>query len=105
MNRKDPLQNKQPAKAWHVYILCCNDNSYYTGITTDLTRRVAEHNSPAKGARYTRPRRPVQLVYAEKVANRSIATKRELQIKKLSPTGKKQLINSCPVVAKEAYHE
>jgi putative endonuclease len=96
MNKKEPISDKQPAQAWHVYIVCCKDNSYYTGITTDLTRRIEEHNSPTKGARYTRPRRPVKLVYFEKAATRSIATRRELQIKKLTLLGKKQLIRTCP---------
>ena len=83
-----------PSSTWHVYIVYCKDNSYYTGITTDLSRRIDEHNSPKKGARYTRTRRPVELVYSEKAASRSIATRREMQIKKLTPIGKKQLIKT-----------
>lgn len=84
----------EPAPTWHVYIVSCNDNSYYTGITTDPQRRVEEHNSLKKGARYTRSRRPVALVYSEKAASRAIATRRENQIKKLTPAGKKQLITT-----------
>jgi|GEM_PF-302795 len=95
MTEKDQPVTMQPAPTWYIYILSCRDNSYYTGITTDLSRRIEEHNSPTKGARYTRPRRPVKLVYSEKAASRSIATRRELQIKKLTPAGKKQLIQSC----------
>ncbi|MDP2031067.1 MAG: GIY-YIG nuclease family protein [Thiobacillus sp.] len=69
---------------WWVYLLCCADGSLYTGITTDLPRRLAEHNGdgPA-GARYTRSRRPVQLVYRESASNRSAATQREAAIKRL----------------------
>lgn len=69
---------------WWVYLLRCADDSLYTGITTDLARRLAEHNGdgPA-GARYTRSRRPVQLVYREAARNRSDASQREAAIKRL----------------------
>ena len=95
MNKVEPRTSNEPASAWHVYIVCCRDNSYYTGITTDLLRRMEEHNSARKGAKYTRTRRPVELVYSEKAASRSIATRREEQIKKLPLASKKELIN-CP---------
>lgn len=68
---------------WFVYILRCADGTLYTGITTDLARRVEEHNTGKAGARYTRSRRPVVLVYSEVVENRSEASKREHAIKKL----------------------
>lgn len=71
----------------------CNDNTLYTGITTDLERRIKEHNSSGKGARYTRSRQPVTLVYREKTDSRANAASRECQIKKLSPIAKKLLIN------------
>ena len=74
---------------YYVYILQCNDNSLYTGITTDLQRRVFEHNNSDKGAKYTRP---VRLVYNEKYEDRSSASKRECAIKKLSRTGKLSII-------------
>ena len=77
---------------WFVYILACNDNSLYTGITTDLERRVDEHNEGSKGAKYTRARRPVKLVYSESATDRSAATKREMQLKSLSPQKKQALI-------------
>ena len=80
---------------WHVYIVCCKDNSLYTGITTDILRRIDEHNSRKNGARYTRTRRPVELVYIEQVSSRAIAARREHQIKKMTPVGKKQLIKTC----------
>ena len=66
---------------WKLYILRCNDGSLYTGITTDVEKRLAVHNS-GKGAKYTRSRKPVELVYAEKCGNHSAALKRELEIKK-----------------------
>lgn len=96
MTETEPTTINDPAADWHVYIVCCKDNSYYTGITTDLIRRMEEHNSAKKGARYTRTRRPVELVYFEKAASRSIATRREIQIKKLPLPSKKELIKTCP---------
>ena len=83
-----------PITTWYVYILQCKDSSFYTGITTDLARRVEEHNSSNKGARYTRARRPVTLVYSETVENRSEASKRESAIKKLTRNDKIALISS-----------
>ncbi len=76
---------------WYVYIVRCKDNTLYTGITNDLKRRVAEHNSENGGAKYTRYRRPVTLVYSEKIGSRSEALKREHQLKKMPLTKKKQL--------------
>lgn len=78
--------------AWYVYIVRCNDGSLYTGVTTDLTKRVARHNAGRAGAKYTRPRRPVRLVFTEPAATRSAAMKRECQIKKLSATAKQRLL-------------
>ncbi len=66
---------------WYVYIVRCKDKTLYTGVTTDLKRRCEEHNSSNKGAKYTRHRRPVKLVYSEISQNRSMACKREYQIK------------------------
>jgi putative endonuclease len=86
------LQEKAETAAWYVYIVRCRDNSLYTGITRDLTRRVLEHNAGIKGARYTRSRRPVTLVYSEQAPSRSVAASRENQIKKLKITGKHQLL-------------
>ena len=76
---------------WKVYILRCCDGSLYTGITTDTTRRVREHNS-GKGAKYTRTRRPIELVYQEDCADHSHALRRELEIKALSRDKKLKLI-------------
>ena len=95
MKEAELKESNAPASEWHVYIVCCRDNSFYTGITTDLMRRMEEHNSAKKGAKYTRTRRPVELVYSEKAASRSIATRREEQIKKLPLASKRQLIKTC----------
>ena len=76
---------------WFVYILECADQSLYTGITTDLQRRLDEHNGSKLGARYTRSRRPVSLLHHESCADRSSATQRELEIKRLSRQQKLQL--------------
>jgi putative endonuclease len=71
----------------------CADGTLYTGVTVDVARRVAEHNGSAKtGARYTRSRRPVKLVYQERAANRSAACKREYRIKQLTRREKLALI-------------
>ena len=78
---------------WKVYILRCSDGSLYTGITTDLARRVREHNS-GKGAKYTRSRRPVVPVYFEDHSNRSSASREEARIKKLSRNDKLFLVES-----------
>ena len=67
---------------WYVYIVQCVDDSLYTGIATDVERRVAEHNA-GQGARYTRGRGPVTLVYHEMVKDRPAALRREYEIKKL----------------------
>ncbi|HWR78371.1 MAG TPA: GIY-YIG nuclease family protein [Thiobacillus sp.] len=85
------------AAAWCVYMLRCADGSLYTGITTDITRRVAEHNGDsALGARYTRSRRPVQLVYVEAAANRAEAARREAAIKLLDRARKLALCTATP---------
>ncbi len=80
-------------KTWFVYILRCADDTLYTGVSTDVARRLDEHNAGAPlGARYTRVRRPVTLAYQERVANRSEAQRRELEIKLLNRAAKLALI-------------
>ena len=74
-----------------VYIVQCSDRTLYTGITNALERRIEEHNSSDKGAKYTRSRRPVKLVYQEKHSDRSTASKREYEIKKMSREEKQKL--------------
>jgi len=76
---------------WHLYILRCADNTLYTGITNDLERRIDEHNSSKLGAKYTRGRRPVTLIYSKKLKNRSEASKEEARIKKMSRSEKLML--------------
>jgi putative endonuclease len=72
------------APDWYLYVLRCADGSFYAGITTDPKRRLDEHNTSARGARYTRARRPVELIKSWRVPDRSTATKREMAFKRLS---------------------
>ena len=81
---------------YHLYILSCSDQTLYTGITTDLSRRLDEHNTANRGAKYTAARRPVALVYSKRYRNRSIASKAEARVKKLSREQKLALIASVP---------
>jgi putative endonuclease len=81
---------------WYVYIVSCRDQSLYTGITNDPERRLREHNSTRSGARYTRGRRPVTLVYLERFPTRSAASKREHLIKKMPLAMKHQLLHDHP---------
>lgn len=78
--------------AYTVYILKCADGTLYTGITNDLKKRLAAHNSGKTGAKYTRSRRPVKLVYSENKRTKSAALKREIAIKKLDRKHKISLI-------------
>ncbi len=80
--------------AWFVYILRCADGTLYTGITNDLIRRCEQHNA-GTASRYTRSRLPVELVYQEAQGNRSVATKREIEIKALSRQQKESLIRAA----------
>ena len=78
-------------RVWYVYMVRCKDNSLYTGCTNDLQARINTHNQ-GNGAKYTRTRTPVKLVYSEQVKNRSQAQKRECEIKKLKRKEKLELI-------------
>lgn len=80
-------------KNYYTYIVRCADNSLYTGYTTDLKRRLRQHNEGTGGAKYTRSRRPVELVYFEKYDNRHDAMSREVMIKQLDHKQKTELIN------------
>lgn len=80
------------SKTWTVYILRCADQTFYTGITIDLERRLLEHNSGAKGAKYTRPRRPLRVVYCKKYRSRAGAAREESRIKALTRRQKLELI-------------
>ncbi|MFT7638269.1 MAG: putative endonuclease [Candidatus Omnitrophota bacterium] len=79
--------------AWYVYLLQCKDASLYTGITTDIVRRVKEHNA-GKGSKAVRAKLPAKLVYSEKAKDRSEASKRECEIKQISREDKLVLIGS-----------
>lgn len=78
--------------AFHVYMLRCSDGTFYLGSTKDLERRVREHNDSKLGARYTKARRPVELVYSEECESWSAALKREYALKKLKRAEKLFLI-------------
>lgn len=80
-------------KPWYVYILRCSDGTLYTGSTDDVARRVAVHNS-GKGAKYTRGRTPVEVVYTEKCETCSAALKREYAIKQLTRQQKLEMIKT-----------
>jgi len=76
---------------WFVYILRCKDESFYTGITNGIQERIAKHNS-GEGAKYTRARKPVRLVYQETCSDKSTARKRELEIKGWTREKKAKLV-------------
>ena len=85
-------RTKDTGKEYYTYILLCADGTYYTGYTTGLEQRVAAHND-GKGAKYTRVRRPVKLVYHETYTTKEEAMSREALIKQLSKKEKEKLIN------------
>jgi len=80
-------------EGWHVYVLRCADGTLYTGVTRDLQKRLSQHNGmQAGGPKYTRGRRPVQLMWSDTAADRSTAQQQEAAIKKLSRVEKLRLI-------------
>jgi len=83
---------------WSVYIILASDNSLYTGITTDLSRRFQEHASGNKGAKYFHGRDPVEIVYCESGHDRSSASRREAAIKSLDRRSKQRLIEKFNAV-------
>ena len=78
---------------WYVYILRCGDGSLYTGITDNMPRRLASHQA-GRGAKYTRGRGPLKLVYQEEVSDKPAALRREIEIKRLKRAEKERLIES-----------
>ena len=84
--------NDRPPSKWYIYLVRCSDGTLYTGITNDLGRRIREHNSEKGGARYTRSRRPVELVYSESAGSRSEAAKREYRIKRMTLSDKRKML-------------
>lgn len=93
-NTRVTMNISKQESSWFVYLLRCHDNSLYCGVTTDVVRREQEHNHGNKGAKYTRVRRPVSLVYVEAANNRSEACQHEARLKKLSKLKKEALISS-----------
>ncbi len=87
-----PEQNETP---WFLYIIRCNNGNLYTGISTDVARRLAQHES-GKGAKFLRGKGPLELVYQKKIGSRSDALKAESTIKKLTKTDKEKLIQHSP---------
>ncbi len=88
--QKTSSKNRKKEKPYYMYVVQCGDHtqSYYCGITTDLERRVKEHNESKKGAKYTRSRRPVRLMFTQVCESRSDALKKEAAFKKLNRTQK-----------------
>jgi len=80
-----------PASAWHVYMLRCADGTLYTGVTNNLRARLAAHNS-GKGAKYTRARCPVELLWSTRAKDKSAAHKREYHLKQLTRAEKLQVV-------------
>lgn len=87
------MTEKNKTNSWWVYLLRCNDNSLYAGVTTDISRRIDEHNNSKLGAKYTRARRPVSLAYLEEANNKSTACQREYQIRHLTKLKKEHLVS------------
>ncbi len=90
---EQPLKKSPPlSTAWFVYLLRCADQSLYCGITTNLEKRLKQHNGDlVGGAKYTRVRQPCRLAYSEKALDRSSASKREVEIKKMTKAQKELL--------------
>ena len=83
---------------YFTYLVRCNDESYYCGYTTDLARRVSEHNTSKKASKYIKPRRPVELVYSRKFDCLSKALKYEITLKKLSHNQKAKLVKHNGII-------
>ena len=94
ISKLDPSAENQTSD-WFVYLLRCADNTLYCGITTNLKKRLRQHNGElVGGSKYTKVRQPCELVYSENSENRSEASKREAAIKKLAKADKEFLIKS-----------
>ena len=89
-----PIYPPVAKEIWFVYMVRCCDGTLYTGITKDLEKRIAAHNSGKNGARYTRSRRPVRLIYSEQTESKAAAARLEYRIKKLKRSKKNNLINN-----------
>ena len=82
-------------KEWYLYVLLCADGSYYCGVTTDLERRLYEHNQTAKGAKYTRSRRPSSYIHTKVYRTRRDALQAEYSFKRLTRKQKEEFINAA----------
>ena len=92
-------------KSWYVYMVRCSDDTIYCGISVDIERRVKEHNSGKRGAKYTKSRRPVVLVYSEERGTVSDAMREERRIKSLKRSDKlKLIVDEVPEVANSILH-
>jgi len=80
-------------KPWYLYVVNCSDGTLYTGVTTNIDRRVHEHNTSKRGAKYTKTRRPVKLLWSKEYASRSEAQSAEYEFKRLFHKQKLQIIN------------
>ena len=80
------------SKTWHLYVVNCSDGTLYTGVTTNIDRRVHEHNTSKRGAKYTKTRRPVKLLWSKEYETRSEAQSAEYEFKKLFRKQKLQII-------------
>lgn len=89
------VPSPESQNTWYVYLVRCKDATLYCGIAKNPARRLIEHNSADRGAKYTRGRQPVQLVYLEEFSSRVQASRREHQIKKLTRTQKMALIQTA----------
>ncbi len=87
----EPSPGQGEGVSWSLYILACADGSFYTGVTTDPERRLAEHNA-GRASRYTRTRRPVVMVYREACGTRGCALARECAVKEMPRRAKEKLI-------------
>ena len=92
---------KEPLPGWSIYIIEASDHSYYTGITTDVERRFDEHLHGKQGAKFFNGRKPLAVVYREDGHDRSSASRREAEIKKLSRIEKKELIAARATLNKD----
>ncbi len=97
LRKMEAREGQAPAAeaAWSLYILRCRDESFYTGVTTDIDRRFREHEA-GRASRFTRTRRPVVLVYQETCGSRSQALSRECAVKSMGRKGKENLVAGSP---------
>ncbi|HET6629213.1 MAG TPA: GIY-YIG nuclease family protein [Woeseiaceae bacterium] len=99
------LARRARSPAWSVYVLRCRDGSLYTGIATDVARRIAEHARGPRGAKYLRGRGPFTLVFQAEVGDRAHATRAELALKRLPKPAKERLVGVGPTRATEIFEE